>query len=1366
MTKREYQSLPRELASGLRRLDLRVRGLAALRGMGVFCSVVGAALAVSLLADWLIAPGVAVRVGLLAGAVIMAVMTLAVAVVRPLLRRTSASELAALVDAAYPELGERIESAVELADESLPEQHRGSRLMRQQLLEEAVRQSQSVDFGAAAEPRSALRWATVGGVTLVLLLAPFGLSRDGYALLLRRFLTPWQNLERATNLYFVIENGDRAVPRGSDVTIEAQPRWRVAETSLPDHAWLHWRGRDGKTDSRRMAFDATTGTFRATIPHVLAAFDYEVSAGAVRTRTYHIDVVEAPQIDRLRVKIAPPAYTGRPARQLDGPIGRIEAFERSRLSFSVEFNKPVASAALQWLDREPGARVPAEAGDSSEAEGLEDASFTLAEDGRSGTLTLTAEHGGPFTITLRDEQDVANFDREPWELVIISDAPPVIEWADGGPALREPASAIDVRPDDRLPLPVVAADDVGVVELELHAEVLQRREKLQPLIAESPDMGAARIRYDFSWDLSPLGLKNGDLLTVRGRAVDGRPVPGPQEAWTSPRLVRITADAESVEKTLLAQEQQRLREILESMRANVQQDRATTESLRKTAREAIGDDQPPDQRQEITNLAERERTLTERLEQLAAVFEEHPLQRNIAEPTRAVGSGPLDAARAQFQQAASSPPQEQLEQLTKAADELNRADHQLEQLLKRFDELAALEQDLQRLQQLAEDAERLSNDVADFEKQWEQLTQAQELANELRKQRTNELAAQHEELQIDQQALAGALDRLLEERPEVLQAATEHQLRRLRELSEHASRLAEREERLAEVLEQEQTSADQSSDVEPAADSDGTPPSPADPAMVAESSAKTDDTAERSDETPQPAAQTNSRDSDRTNDTDPSQPEDSAARQQQQLAEHAARLALDTARNRGVESPSAQQARQFAEQSLQAAEDAGTGLVDDAAEAAEKAAEAARQAAEQMQNPTDPAPGPLREQAEALAQQQAAIAEQLRQQTQSPDARQQAQAEGQRRLSEQTAALAEQLEVIAERLGSEPLNESDESGRAGSARQSATNAQSEMQTAAQELQQGRTSGAAPHARAAAESLRTAAQQAGPTQSSPAQNEESPAQGEESPAQDQAAQTQNEGENGSQSQEQNSQSEGTNEGSQPGTKPAENPSGQSSPVPGEVGVQVADARRMLQRAGEQLQKNGPRSQRTESSELTESEGQPPADQPDASPSEDDAADSPEGAEDQPMPEGETPGEQPSKGEPQTQPTELADQNASQSMKQVAESLRQAARQLGMAPSSSDSNGKPGEQEGEPSDGAPGSQSGNSGKNPISLMELETELKRMSSRNWGQLPGRVESDLIQSTQRQPAEDYARLIRLYFEEISRRRSAAENLVPDDNE
>jgi hypothetical protein len=55
----------------------------------------------------------------------------------------------------------------------------------------------------------------------------------------------------------------------------------------------------------------------------------------------------------------------------------------------------------------------------------------------------------------------------------------------------------------------------------------------------------------------------------------------------------------------------------------------------------------------------------------------------------------------------------------------------------------------------------------------------------------------------------------------------------------------------------------------------------------------------------------------------------------------------------------------------------------------------------------------------------------------------------------------------------------------------------------------------------------------------------------------------------------------------------------------------------------------------------------------------------------------------------------------------------------------------------------------------LTELAAKLKARAARNWGELPGELKSELQQRTQSRPDADYAPLIRMYFDEISRRPS-----------
>lgn len=87
------------------------------------------------------------------------------------------------------------------------------------------------------------------------------------------------------------------------------------------------------------------------------------------------------------------------------------------------------------------------------------------------------------------------------------------------------------------------------------------------------------------------------------------------------------------------------------------------------------------------------------------------------------------------------------------------------------------------------------------------------------------------------------------------------------------------------------------------------------------------------------------------------------------------------------------------------------------------------------------------------------------------------------------------------------------------------------------------------------------------------------------------------------------------------------------------------------------------------------------------------------------------------------------------------LSQAAQQL--APG-----GKPGQP------GGPSSGTGNGGgsSNPPVLTNLDEELKRQAMQNWGKLPGKLQTEILQSAGRKKNGDYAKLIKIYFEELAK--------------
>jgi hypothetical protein len=109
------------------------------------------------------------------------------------------------------------------------------------------------------------------------------------------------------------------------------------------------------------------------------------------------------------------------------------------------------------------------------------------------------------------------------------------------------------------------------------------------------------------------------------------------------------------------------------------------------------------------------------------------------------------------------------------------------------------------------------------------------------------------------------------------------------------------------------------------------------------------------------------------------------------------------------------------------------------------------------------------------------------------------------------------------------------------------------------------------------------------------------------------------------------------------------------------------------------------------------------------------------------------------------------SAAEALRQVADLLRAACNcekpgsLAGQKPA--DGRGSEGQSEGS---GSPGS--GNRG--PSDLSELEVQLGEVSERDWGRLPGTLRTEIVESSQRRARGDYARLIRRYFDEISKAR------------
>ena len=707
--------LPSEIAARLSLLERRIRRLAVLRAAGTVALVLAAGMSAGLLVGFTCEVGSTVRTLLLL-ATGLAVPVSAAVVLRQGWRRYSNAELAAVAELGHAGLNERLISLVEMCEAAEAGLYRGSPLMRELLLQETCEAVARLDFSQAVSSRSSSCRLVAGSAACLALMVPFALSPAAYGLLLNRYFTPWRNLDRASNLYFEVQPGNCIVARGTNVVMRATPHWRSRPGTLPQSVWLNWTSSSStgrpddeagatqpRSDKRRMDLDADGTAYVAVFPRLLEGFDYTIGGGPALSRRYRVDVADAPALTALRLKIVPPAYTGLPPVKIDGVTGRITVFERSRLQFQLQFNKPVKEASLVWCGRNGGATARNAAVRHAASEESR-AVCVPGEDRRSATLEIPAlTQGGPFEISLIDEYHLVN-PREPdRQLVVIADQPPQV-------SLMEDRIS-DAHPQDEFKIAATARDDIAVASLELRYRVNRKDE--QSIVVPVAKTGTQIVTHRFSLELADLKLVDGDIVTCRVRAADARPEPGPQVAWSETHTLTIRESALPAGSDELSREQADLSRALAAIQSDLKLGLKTVGDLYKAVDAAGRYDRDFTENERLPDAAARYRVLRQKCDQVADELDDHPLLANIAADLRRIADHELRRAPAHIEQAHRQPNlARKRDLLEESRNLLAAADRAFDEVQRQFDRQRRLEQDLLELNRMAHRAKRLAESMA------------------------------------------------------------------------------------------------------------------------------------------------------------------------------------------------------------------------------------------------------------------------------------------------------------------------------------------------------------------------------------------------------------------------------------------------------------------------------------------------------------------------------------------------------------------------------------------------------------------------------------------------------------------------------
>lgn len=585
------------VAARLGRLRRSMRRLFALDGLSRLILALGVFVALSFAADWTFHLPAAVRVGLSVAGLGLAGVLLVRRIAYPLWVRISDDDLAVFVEREYPQLNDRLISAVQLVREPLdPEGRHASPELVRALVAEAAELSRGIDFGRVLVRRHVLRAAAAAGaVAAVFAGLALWNPQDMASIYARRMAGLDVKWPRRTHLH-VLDFPDRrrVWPRGEDLPVA------VAYTGArPKKVVLRYRFRTGETGQERM-IPLSGDRFQFLFTRLTGPFEFVVEGGDDATEPHVVETVTPPSIDALRLYYEHPPYTRKPDTPADRPetSGNVVAPIGTRVRFEAEANEDLRSVRLSVGPK--GKEAVTELAVGPDAAGRPRVF--------SGFFAVS-EPAGEYALHLEARNGLSNRDPIRYTIRGVEDRPPEI-------VVREPLGDEFVTEVCERPLEIEVRDDYGVARIVLRTGVAAqgraREESTAVFTREqnSRDYGEPLIRSQAVLDVGRLKLQAGDHVEIQFQAEDTREPAPPHQRQS--RVYRLSVVSMATLEKELQDAIEKIKALLKTQKAR--QEAAWNRTGRLLSAHGRADALAPEAQGEIRQAALEQNDVTSRLD--------------------------------------------------------------------------------------------------------------------------------------------------------------------------------------------------------------------------------------------------------------------------------------------------------------------------------------------------------------------------------------------------------------------------------------------------------------------------------------------------------------------------------------------------------------------------------------------------------------------------------------------------------------------------------------------------------------------------------------------------------------------------------
>lgn len=693
------------------------------------------------------------------------------------LRHEPDEQTAARVGVRFPHINDRLLNILQL----FKDRERSGQFYSGDLIdasfEDVRKEIHPLDFTSIVDtstPRRLGKLLAAFAVAAVLMVALFPSNFLGSA---QRLLNYGQAFSTPQPFRFVVTPGNAELVKGQSVAVtvrvEGEAQRAIQLFSKPDG---------------QVAYDEQTlepfadGAFKRDFPSLRSSTSYYVRSGEVQSEEFTLKVVDRPMVKSLQLKVNSPSYSKLPPKELDENIGDVTALKGTRITFTVESNKPLAEARIIFNDKT-------------------EKSLEVSENKAGGTISLLADKS--YHLLLKDQEGLTNAEPIEYALKVVPDAYPTV-------AIVVPGTNLDIAENSRLNMLFKITDDYGFTSLKLAYKLTQSRyekpaEQFTFVTVPLEQGMRTEAEIPYLWNLNAQSLVPEDVISYYVEVFDNDNISGPKSAKSEtytlrlPSMEEVFADVDKSHDVSLdgmkeaLKQAQEARKDLEELQQDLKKNQQKMDWQQQKKAEELGQKYQEVQKKldEVNKTVEK--MVSEMQKNQVLSKETMEKYQELQQMMEKMNSPEFNEAMKKLQQ---SMQQMNPEQMKQALQEFKFSEENFRQSIERTMNLLKRLQIEQKVDEMVKRTEEIKQQQEDLQKQTEQTNPSDKNSLNEQARKQEDLKRQLEQLQKEMADLQKKMEDFPAEMPLEEMAKAQEEMEK--------SQLEEQMEQIAQQMQQQQ----------------------------------------------------------------------------------------------------------------------------------------------------------------------------------------------------------------------------------------------------------------------------------------------------------------------------------------------------------------------------------------------------------------------------------------------------------------------------------------------------------------------------------------------------------------------------------